>query len=60
MDTTEEFLELYKQLEDIAVKRYNYPEDGKAVLNLEKRPEFRNIKAELSYCREVRMLLLHL
>lgn len=59
MNTTEEFLELYKQLEEVAVKRYGLPEDGKAVYYLEKRPEFRNVKTELGYCRDVRNLLQH-
>lgn len=59
MNRTEEFLDLYKQLEELAVKRYNYPDDGKAISNLEKRPEFRKIHTELGYCREVRNLLQH-
>lgn len=59
MNRTEEFLDLYKQLEELAIKRYGYPDDGKAVLNLQKRTEFRNIHTELGYCREVRNLLQH-
>lgn len=59
MNNTEAFLDLYKQLEVMAVKRYNYPPDGTAVSKLEKRPEFRTIQPELTYCREVRNLLQH-
>ena len=59
MNKTEEFIELYKQLEELAIKRYGYPSDGKAISNLEKRTEFRGIKDELAYCREVRNLLQH-
>ena len=59
MNKTEEFLDLYKQLEAAAIERYGYPEDGRAVMNLERRPEFKRIKSELGYCREVRNLLQH-
>lgn len=59
MNNTEEFLDLYKQLEQFAIKRYGYPDDGKAISSLEKRPEFRKVKTELQYCREVRNLLQH-
>ena len=59
MNKTEEFLDLYKQLEEAAIERYGYPEDGRAVMNLERRPEFKRIKPELGYCREVRNLLQH-
>ena len=59
MNKTEEFLDLYKQLEEAAIERYGYPEDGRAVMNLERRPEFKRIKSELGYCREVRNLLQH-
>ena len=59
MNKTEIFLEEYKKLEDIARDQYGFPDDGKAVLNLEKMNSFRAIKAELGYCREVRNLLQH-
>ncbi len=59
MNRTELFLEKYKELESAAVAAYNMPPDGKAVSNLERRPEFGRIRAELAYCREVRNLLAH-
>lgn len=59
MSRAEEFIDLYKQLEDAAVQRYNYPTDGRAVSRLEDRREFAAISGELSYCREVRNLLQH-
>lgn len=59
MNRTELFLEKYKELESAAVAGYNMPPDGRAVSNLERRPEFNGIRAELAYCREVRNLLSH-
>ncbi len=59
MTKTETYIELYKRLEDVATKRYGFPRDGRAVYQLERRPEFRDIRDELDYCREVRNLLQH-
>lgn len=59
MNKTETFIELYKELEELAVSRYGYPADGRAVYQLERRPEFKRIREELDYCREVRNLLQH-
>ena len=59
MNTTDEFIELFKELEDIAKAQYHYPNDGKTVLYLEDRPEFRYIKAELGCCRDIRNILQH-
>ena len=59
MNRTETFIELYKTLEELAVSRYGYPSDGRAVYQLERRPEFKKIREELDYCREVRNLLQH-
>ena len=59
MSRADEFIDLYKQLEDAAVQRYNYPTDGRAVLRLQDRREFASVRSELSYCREVRNLLQH-
>ena len=56
---TERFLDEYKRLEEVAIKQYHFPADGTAIAKLEQEPAFRNIKAELSYCREVRNLLQH-
>ena len=59
MNKTETFIELYKELEELAVSRYGYPADGRAVYQLQRRPEFKRIREELDYCREVRNLLQH-
>ncbi len=59
MKNTDLFIDLYKQLEQLAVRKYNYPEDGKAVYNLSLRPEFASLRAELDYCRAVRGILQH-
>ena len=59
MNKTDEFLDIYKKLEQYAITRYGFADDGKAVQNLEKEPEYRSIKQELRYCREVRNLLQH-
>ena len=59
MDRTDEFINLYKELEAVAVEKYRFPKDGRAVYNLEQRREFRSIKTELDYCRDVRNLLSH-
>ncbi len=59
MNRTETFIELYKRLEELAMERYGYPADGRAVYQLQRRPEFRSIRDELDYCREVRNLLQH-
>lgn len=59
MSRADEFIDLYKRLEDAAVQRYNYPTDGRAVLRLQDRRELSSIRSELSYCREVRNLLQH-
>lgn len=59
MNRTETFIELYKQLEELAMERYGYPPDGRVVYQLERRPEFRSLREKLDYCREVRNLLAH-
>ncbi len=59
MNNTELFLDKYKQLENAALNEYRFPPDGSAVAKLEKRSEFKDIKYELTYCREVRNLLQH-
>ena len=56
---TDEFLDLYRQLEQIAVSEYHMPVDGSSISRLEKLPEFSEIAPELRYCREVRALLTH-
>lgn len=59
MNNTDLFLDLYKQLEQTAIAVYGLPADGTAVSKLERFNEYKSIKAELKYCREVRALLSH-
>lgn len=54
-----EFLDLYKKLEETIIERFNYPKDGTAVSRLIHRSEFRELRTQLDYCREVRNLLSH-
>ena len=49
MNRTEEFLELYKQLESAAVASYNFPEDGSAVRRLSNMKIFQDIRPELDF-----------
>lgn len=55
----EVFIDLYKRLESAAIERYNLPSDGTAVSRLRELPEYRELRDELSYCRDVRNLLQH-
>ena len=56
---TELFLDKYKKLEAIVAAQYNLANSESAVSFLERRAEYRVIKSELAYCREVRNLLTH-
>jgi len=56
---TELFLDKYKRLEATVSARYDLSNSESAVSFLERRPEYRAIKSELAYCREVRNLLTH-
>ena len=56
---TDEFMDLYRNLETIAAKEYSLRADGSVVSQLERRSEFQDIRTELSYCRDVRNLLTH-
>ena len=58
-ERTELFLDKYKQLESFVSNKYNLTEKDTAVFYLKNLPEFRNIRIELDYCREVRNLLQH-
>lgn len=53
------FLDKYRKLEATVSARYNLSSSDSAVGYLERRPEYRAIKSELAYCREVRNLLAH-
>ena len=56
---TDIFLDKYRQLEASVSAQYGLSQSESAVSFLERRAEFRGIKSELSYCREVRNLLSH-
>ncbi len=59
MNETERFLDLYRNLEQLAISYYQFPSDGTAVSRLEKMSEYKSVASELRYCREVRALLSH-
>ena len=59
MNKTEFFTEKYRELEEVGKITFNLPEDGTVIARLEMMPEFRHVKARLSYCRQVRALLNH-
>ncbi|MGI5898334.1 MAG: hypothetical protein ACOX8S_00215 [Christensenellales bacterium] len=59
MSRTDEFLDLYKQLEQEAIETYGFPSDGRAVSELERLRQYDDVKREIKYCREVRNLLSH-
>lgn len=59
MTRTDIFLDLYKQLEQLGVEKFNLPANGTVVSRMEKMSRFADIKSELRYCREVRALLQH-
>ncbi len=56
---TELFLDKYKKLEATVSAQYNLSNSESAVSYLERRAEYRAIKMDLAYCREVRNLLTH-
>lgn len=61
MTKTDEFIELYKRLEQIAINNYGLTNDRaySAISQLKNLKEFKSIKSEISYCQEVRNLLQH-
>lgn len=59
MSKAEIFLDEYKKLEQSAVDRFGFRDDGRAVSQLMKISSFREIREELQYCKEVRNLLSH-
>ncbi|MBO7729756.1 MAG: CBS domain-containing protein [Lachnospiraceae bacterium] len=59
MTKTEQFLDLYKKLENTANTHYHTPGSGSAIAKLQRRQEFSNIHQELDYIRDVRNLLTH-
>ena len=59
MSRAEVFLNQYRQLEAAISSEYNLQNSESALGFLMRRPEYRSIKAELDYCREVRNLLTH-
>lgn len=56
---TEIFLQKYRELESIISAEYDLPNSESAVSYIIRRSEYKNIKTELDYCREVRNLLSH-
>ncbi len=56
---TELFLDKYRRLEALVRDSYNLSDSQSAVRYLADRKEFRDIRTELDYCREVRNLLSH-
>lgn len=56
---TEVFLNKYRQLESIIASEHNLQNSDSAMGYILRRPEYRSIKSELDYCREVRNLLTH-
>ena len=59
MNLTDEFINQYKSLEMEVKKIYKLSDTESAVPFLERSPEFKYLKEELRYCREVRNLLAH-
>ena len=59
MNKTEKFLDLYKQLENEANAHYNLQGEGSTIAKLGPRSEFKKIRPELDYIRDVRNLLTH-
>ncbi|MFR6311991.1 CBS domain-containing protein [Anaerofustis stercorihominis] len=59
MNRTEEFLQLYKKLEQTAVMEYNFPKDGKSISRLINLKCYKHIRRELEYCKEIRNILQH-
>ena len=57
---TERFLDEYRRLEADAAAEYHLSNLESVMSFLMRRPEFRSIRAELDYCREVRNLLSHM
>ncbi len=54
-----QFIDLYRELEETAKTTLNIPDGASAVFNMANHPDFRYLKQELDYCREVRNLLTH-
>ncbi|MBR2756021.1 MAG: CBS domain-containing protein [Lachnospiraceae bacterium] len=59
MTKTDQFLDLYKKLENAANTHYHIRGSGSAIAKLQRRQEFSNIHQELDYIRDVRNLLTH-
>ena len=57
---TDLFLDKYKELEAIVAVEYQLSNSESSVSYILRKPEFRSIKLELDYCREVRNLLSHM
>lgn len=58
MDITDRFLDIYKQIEDIAETIYG-PSNISQIARLERMPQFKNSASALRCCREIRNILQH-
>ncbi len=56
---TERFLDKYRELESWITREYRLRDSESAIGYLLRRPEYRGVRNELDYCREVRNLLSH-
>lgn len=59
MSRAEEFLDLYRKLEAVVAANYGASREGGSIAKLGRRSEFRHIREELDYIRDVRNLLSH-
>ena len=58
-ERTIEFLDLYRELEQVIAAEYSLDETQSPVTWLLRKPQWRQIREDLDYCREVRNLLSH-
>ncbi len=56
---TDQFLEKYRALESLVANTYHLGQGDSAVNFLMKRREFKNVREQLDFCRDVRNLLAH-
>lgn len=59
MSNSEVFIDKYKHLEKVIINNFGLEPEAPAVAFLERNPNYKNMKDELRYCRNVRNLLSH-
>lgn len=59
MSNSESFIDKYKHLEKVIINNFGLEPEAPAVAFLERNPNYRSMKDELRYCRNVRNLLSH-